>query len=463
MAGVETTAQGTPRFAHLDRLKVVLTAGVIVAHAAMSYGAAGTWIYEEDSLSTPVGTALSVLVGFGVMFVLGLFFLIAGMLTTGPLRRRGPLHFLASRLSRLGIPVVLYALVVWPVLEWWINEVRGSAPSLWAFYRQEFSGSDWQSRGTGPMWFVEILLVATAGWCVWRWRFPARSTGLTLRTAVMVAAATIALLTFLVRSRFAIDSGQFLDLHVWLWPQSVTLFVLGAVGAERGWLTPVSAPILRLCRWGITGAVGLLVSLVMLSNGPESFEGGWHWEAAGLAVVEGAVAVGMSLLVLDWSRRHVVMHGRFERRASGAAYGAFVSQGPVLVALALALRPVHLAGDLKFVIVAVVGVLGSFALGALTHQHLRGRRPPSTRRGEPPLAQVGRLGRRRFGLGRVDLLGALHPVRRRSSEPGGLVAADVPALATHQGMHLADSVDAVVLRVEPADLTDQQLILQRAR
>ena len=76
------------RLAHLDRLKVVLAAGVIVAHAAMSYGAAGTWIYEDDSLSPPTELVLSVLVGGGVMFVLGLFFLMAGMLTTGPLSRR---------------------------------------------------------------------------------------------------------------------------------------------------------------------------------------------------------------------------------------------------------------------------------------------------------------------------------------------------------------------------------------
>src|SRR5690242_11984054 len=50
------------RLAHLDRLKV-LTAGVIAAHAAMSYGTAGTWLYEEDSLSQPLALTLSVLVG----------------------------------------------------------------------------------------------------------------------------------------------------------------------------------------------------------------------------------------------------------------------------------------------------------------------------------------------------------------------------------------------------------------
>jgi hypothetical protein len=347
-------------------LKVVLTAAVITAHAAMSYGAAGTWIYEEDSLSTPVATVLSVLVGGGVMFVLGVFFLIAGMLTSGPLRRRGPARFLVSRLGRLGLPVLAYALVVWPVLQWWIDRVRGDTASLWTFYRQEFSAESWTSRGTGPMWFVEILLVATVGWCLWRWRVPAGEPKVSPRAAVLLAAAVVAVTTFAVRSRFGIDSAQFLDVHVWLWPQSFTLFVLGAVAAEHGWFSPVPAAVLRLCRWGVVGAALLLTGAVFLSDGPEAFKGGWHWEAACLAVCEGAISVGVSVLVLDWTRRHVVRQGRVERRLAVAAYGAFVAQGPVLVALALALRPLEAPGDVKFLLLATLGVAGSFLLGALT-------------------------------------------------------------------------------------------------
>jgi len=163
------SVQPRGRLVHLDRLKILLTAGVIVAHAAMSYGAAGTWLYEEDSLSHAMALVLSVLVGGGVMFVLGLFFLMSGMLTTGPLQRRGSRRFLVSRLVRLGIPVLAYALVVWPTLQWLVDTVQSaapSAPSLWEFYRFEFSATRWTSRGSGPMWFVAILLVVTVGWCL---------------------------------------------------------------------------------------------------------------------------------------------------------------------------------------------------------------------------------------------------------------------------------------------------------
>ncbi|MGZ8705226.1 MAG: acyltransferase family protein, partial [Aeromicrobium sp.] len=351
------------RLAHLDRLKILLTAGVIAAHAAMSYGAAGTWLYEEDSLSEPTALLLSALVGGGVMFVLGLFFLMAGILTTGPLERRGPRRFLVSRLWRLGVPVLVYAVFVWPMLQWLIEAVRSDAPTPWAFYQRELSGDRWQSRGTGPMWFVAILLVVSVGWCLWRWRTPAFPSTTSAGTTVTLAAIVVAVGTFFVRTRFPIDSPQFLDVHVWIWPQSVALFVLGAVGAERGWISPVSPTVLRRCRLAVLAALLLLVLLIVLSDGPEHFKGGWHWEAAGLAVCEGAISVSVSLLVLDWSRRHVVAHGRFERSLAESAYGAFVAQGPVLVIAALLLIPLDVAGDLKFLILATVGVVGSFACG----------------------------------------------------------------------------------------------------
>lgn len=367
MAEDTTSVQPRGRLAHLDRLKILLTAGVITAHAAMSYGAAGTWLYEEDSLSGAAALVLSILVGGGVMFVLGLFFLMSGMLTTGPLQRRGPRRFLASRLVRLGVPVVAYALVVWPMLQWLVEKVESEAPSPWVFYGREFSGSRWTSRGTGPMWFVAILLVVTVGWCLWRWRFPARPSTTPAGTTVTLAVGAIAVGTFVVRTRFPIDSPQFLDVHVWIWPQSLGLFVVGALGAERGWISPTPRTVLSRCRLAVIGAVLLLALLIVLSDGPEAFKGGWHWEAAGTALCEGAISVGVSLLVLDWTRRHVVGRGPFERRLAESAYGAFVAQGPVLVIGALLLTSLDVSGDLKFLMLTVVGVVGSFACGWAAH------------------------------------------------------------------------------------------------
>lgn len=144
----EEPGLGSARLIYLDNLKIVLTVGVIVAHAAMTYGAVGSWVCEEPSLSGAVEGVLSAFVGVGAMFGLGLFFLLAGMLTTAPLIRRGPRSFLASRAWRLGVPLVAYAFVVWPVLQW--RRFRVEARGRWArrsFRRRRSPGTRrWSDR-----------------------------------------------------------------------------------------------------------------------------------------------------------------------------------------------------------------------------------------------------------------------------------------------------------------------------
>ena len=50
--------------------------------------------------------------------------------------------------------------------------------------------------------------------------------------------------------------------------------------------------------------------------------------------------------------------------AARGAYGAFLLQGPVLIGLALALRPVPVPPEVKAVVVAVAGVAASFAIAS---------------------------------------------------------------------------------------------------
>lgn len=351
------------RLPHLDALKTALTVAVIIAHAAMTYGAVGTWIYEEDALSDVLGAALGALIVGGALFALGLFFLIAGMLTTRSLLRVGPARFLRSRVVRLGIPVVVYALVVWPALHWVIDIVVEDGPrSPIASYRDQFAGSAWQQLGTGPMWFVAILLIATAGWCLWRMARPDRRSR-AAPTVIWRAVATMSLATFVIRLQFPIDSAQFLDLHVWLWPQAFVLFVVGALGAEQGWLFVIPLGMRRRLRLSLVIAVAALGAFVVFSDGVDRFAGGWHWQAAGFAAVEGVWSIGVSLLVLDWARRHVPRMSFVMSQIARASYGAFVAQGPVLVAIALALRSAGLPGDVDFVLLATLGVAVSFLVG----------------------------------------------------------------------------------------------------
>ena len=69
---------------------MVLVTCVILGHAFITYGDIGEWMYREPATSEAFNLVAAIVVSLGSLFAMGLFFLIAGLLTPGPLRRKGP-------------------------------------------------------------------------------------------------------------------------------------------------------------------------------------------------------------------------------------------------------------------------------------------------------------------------------------------------------------------------------------
>jgi hypothetical protein len=118
-------------------------------------------------------------------------------------------------------------------------------------------------------------------------------------------------------------------------------------------------------RHAVVPLLVLVASAVGLPADLELFLGGWRWQAAAAAVAEGMLAVSASLWLLGLAQRHAGPRGRLAHALARSAYGAFLVQGPVLIALALALRPLVMPAEVKALAVAVAGVGGSFGLAWL--------------------------------------------------------------------------------------------------
>jgi Acyltransferase family len=357
-------AAGTgTRVAYLDNLKVLLVAGVIFGHAWAGYADLGSWTYT-DVRETSLGPA-TVVVGEAVLgpfglFVMGFFFLVAGRLTPASVDRKGPGRFARDRLVRLGIPLLVFVLVLWPPLVYAMDRATGHPARV-------------SLTDPAHLWFVEVLLLYSLGYAAWRaWRPPAApAPGPPLRLSRLLAlAAAVALGTFAVRLRYPLNSTQVGDLHLWQWPQYLALFGLGVVSARRGWLDPVPDRLRRAC--GIAAvagvaAIGTIVGLVGLGGVTTAdFFGGWHWAALAIASAEGLLAVTVAVWLLGVAQRRLDQRtGGVRAAAARGAYAAFLVQGHVLVGLALAVRPLALPAEAKAVAVSVLGVAVSFAFGWL--------------------------------------------------------------------------------------------------
>ncbi len=355
------------RLAYLDNVKTLLIAGIIAAHAVMGYATFGSWTYQdvqEVTLSPVVETIFVILVmSLGGLFLMALFFLISGLFTEDSLGRKGPSRFVSDRLLRLGLPFAVYTLLLWPLLEFALHEPLLHQGSYW----RSFTNTD-PVLDSGPMWFVGVLLFYSLALVAWRRLFPppAPSEGpLRWRTLVLLSLA-VGVATFVFRIAFSADSNQPLNSHLWAWPEYLAMFGLGVVAARHGWLRPVPGALARRCAIatlvGTVCTAGSVVFAVLLGLDEEVFIGGWGLLPLVAAVTEGVIAVCAPVWLLAIAQRHLNGSGRLRRAMARSSYAAFMLQGPVLVGLALALRPADLSGDVKALLVASLGIVGSFAL-----------------------------------------------------------------------------------------------------
>lgn len=99
----------------LDNLRSFLTGLVVVHHTAIAYGRVGGRYYKSPLSPSSISLPVLVLVAVNQSFFMGLFFWISGSLSAQSLERSGPSHFVKNKLIRLGIPAVIYTLLVHPI------------------------------------------------------------------------------------------------------------------------------------------------------------------------------------------------------------------------------------------------------------------------------------------------------------------------------------------------------------
>src|SRR5438270_998450 len=163
-AEVEAVPAAKQRLTYLDNLKIVLIAGVIACHATLIYGPGGGWLGYHEGHAGILETLLLGIPGMlGGLFWLGVFFLIAGMLVPKSLQKKGLRKFSQERIIHLGIPLVVYAVVVMPLLQYVVVRDLGQtsqSPWIWSLHHV------WPFYA-GPLWFVGALMIFSVAYAIY--------------------------------------------------------------------------------------------------------------------------------------------------------------------------------------------------------------------------------------------------------------------------------------------------------
>jgi len=360
------------RLLYVDNLRTALTALVLVHHASIGYSNVPGWFYTDPS-TDPSATLLDLLLVFDQAFFMGAFFLISGLFVPGSYDRKGAGRFLRDRLWRLAMPLVLWLAVLLPLVT--IGDYaaardaaarQGAALPYREFYLSHFH--------LGPMWFVEVLLLFSAAYVLWR-----RMTGGGAHAAASASAPAagrapgagaiiaftvgLAVLTYLWRTVMPIGVS-FLGLpSPGYLPQYVAMFIVGLIAARHGWLGALPRAAGRA--GFVTAAVAGLVLLVVLFTAREASFGHGTPTSLVMAFAETAFAVGMTLGLLVLFRERFSGQGRLGRWLSANAFAVYVIHALVLVALANALGDVEGIAVAKAALLTGIGLPLCWVLGSV--------------------------------------------------------------------------------------------------
>jgi|HubBroStandDraft_6_1064221.scaffolds.fasta_scaffold109143_2 peptidoglycan/LPS O-acetylase OafA/YrhL len=206
------------------------------------------------------------------LYLMQLMFFLSGLLVWPSLRRKGAKAFLSDRFLRLGVPFVLGAYLLMPVVYYPVYRVGAVDPSWSAFWSHWTALPFWPNGPAWFLWFLLLLNVTAAALFALAPRAGEQLSRMSARAGVhpsrfFIALAGVSALAYLPLSSiltpwYWVEFGPFAFQPSFA-PQYVIYFAaglaLGASGLDRDLLAP-EGPLARgWARW----LIGALASFVL--------------------------------------------------------------------------------------------------------------------------------------------------------------------------------------------------------
>jgi hypothetical protein len=372
-----TTEPKQPRLLFLDNIKVLFTILVIFQHARVTYAGSGWWYYIEsnpiDTFSLIFFISITAIGGLFQSSLMGLFFLMGGYFTPRSYDRKGIRSFWKERLIRLGIPILLYVLLINPIMFYalanlgiqpWstIPSLQGSFLDYYSTRLQSVESSIKLLTDMGPMWFLYVLLIFTAGYTLWRQitkieslkRIIPKELPIPRYIYLLLIAIGLGCVTFFVRFVFPIDTF-ILGIPFGFMVQYAMMFSVGILSLRYDWFKKMSKDHIK--NWSITIAVSfVLLSLywfVFLGVDTDLSValGGATLAAFLFAVVDNIICMGMIFILIPIFYARFNEQGPLLRNLSASAYHMYLVHPPILVLVSLGFASIPLIPLIKLAIV----------------------------------------------------------------------------------------------------------------
>jgi peptidoglycan/LPS O-acetylase OafA/YrhL len=362
------------RLVFVDVLRVALIMLVIAHHAGQAYGpTGGDWPVTEPESIDWLGSFFAV----NAAFFMGLLFLLAGYFVPRSYDRRGPGAFLKGRWKRLGIPLVVLALVVHIPGAYFMDE---ESSGFGEFLRNAYDNG-WQEAYI-HLWFLGHLLFYSALYVLGRWLLDRRGSSRRVNwsvpghSAIVAFMVALAVVSWLVRASYPIDEWVPLffvlatePAHL---PQYMSMFAIGVIAYRGDWLRKISVAIGMI--WLAIGVAAAAALYWVRAFSPETWRDvvdtgeGLSIDALAYPAWEAVICAGLSVGLIVLFRETFNRAGKVLLAMAAASYTAYILHWMIVVFTQMGLEGVDMPILAKFLIVTGIGVLLAFWLGHMARR-----------------------------------------------------------------------------------------------
>lgn len=358
------------RFLYLDNLRLVMIILVVMVHFAVTYSGIGSWyVTEGTELDVPSIVFFGLFQSFTQAYFMGFLFLISGYFVARSYDRRGAKKFLKDRFIRLGIPTLIYMLVIHPFIIYVIIGNSWERPGFFEYYLNYVFRLDFLGE-SGPLWFAFALLIFNCIYVIIRTftKTPAASEERKLpgTSAVVFLILLITICAFLIRIVQPIDTS-ILNMQLCFFSQYIILFIAGVKAGRYDWFSKLSYKTGR--RWLLAALIpGILIWLILmvtggaLDGGFDLYKGGLHWQSAAYALWESFIAVAMAIGLIALFREKFNKQSKLVKMLSDNSFSVYMFHAPIIICVSLAIMDLHIYLIAKYLLACVIGISLSFLI-----------------------------------------------------------------------------------------------------
>jgi glucan biosynthesis protein C len=365
------------RLVFLDNIRIYLTILVIFHHAALAYGGAGDWAVMDPAVDEISPIFLIYFNALNQTYFMSAFFLFAGYFTPRSFEKKGGRRFLADRLIRLGIPIVVYTTLIINLNAYIVDVIGRGLPFRWRV-----------TYNPGHLWFLQALLLFAGLYVLFRVLVGQRASTQPITyfpesfptdRVLLITIGVLAILTFLVRLLFPVGVWTF-SFQLGHFVHYIFSFFVGVLAYRGDWFRHLPERQARRWGWIALGVALLFLPLSVLGGALEGeanvakFAGGPYWQALVFSFWDTFLLIGINVFLLYFFRKRFDQAGPIGKAMAVNVFTVYIIHQTVLYLFQILMLPVGIPTIVKFFVVGVVATAVCFLLSPLI------RRIPGARR-----------------------------------------------------------------------------------